>query len=96
MLAFRNKYCTFATTVPATPLLESVPRQDFVFYKGSMQYTKQAMDFSCQLSTLKERGLTIENEEDALKFLHSVSYFPLCKLSTTHGAKYRISSVSTK
>ena len=75
MLAFRNKYCTFAATVPATPLLESVPRQDFVFYKGSMQYTKQAMDFSCQLSTLKERGLTIENEEDALKFLHSVSYF---------------------
>lgn len=75
MLAFRNKYCTFAATVPATPLLESVPRQDFVFYKGSMQYTKQAMDFSCQLSTLEERGLTIENEEDALKFLHSVSYF---------------------
>lgn len=53
---------TFAATVPATPLLESVPRQDFVFYKGSMQYTKQAVDFSCQLSTLKERGLTIENE----------------------------------
>ena len=40
-----------------------------------MQYTKQAMDFDCQLHILKERGLTVENEEDALKFLHSVSYF---------------------
>ena len=46
-----------------------------MFYKGSMQYTKQAMDFDCQLHILKERGLTVENEEDALKFLHSVSYF---------------------
>jgi abortive infection bacteriophage resistance protein len=74
-LVFWNKNCIFAATVPATPLLESVPRQDFVFYKGSMQYTKQAMDFDCQLHILKERGLTVENEEDALKFLHSVSYF---------------------
>ena len=40
-----------------------------------MQYTKQAMDFYCQLGILKERGLTIEDEEDAIKFLHSVSYF---------------------
>lgn len=40
-----------------------------------MQYTKQAMNFDCQLHILKERGLTVENEEDALKFLHSVSYF---------------------
>ena len=40
-----------------------------------MQYTKQAKDFYCQLDILKERGLTIEDEEDAIKFLHSVSYF---------------------
>ena len=46
-----------------------------MFYKGSMQYTKQDLDFDCQLHILKERGLTVENEEDALKFLHSVSYF---------------------
>ena len=25
-----------------------------------MQYTKQAMDFKCQLDILKERGLTID------------------------------------
>ena len=40
-----------------------------------MQYTKHAMDFSWQLNILKQRGLTIENEEEALNFLHSVSYF---------------------
>ena len=31
-----KKIGIFAATVPATPLLESVPRQDFVFYKGDM------------------------------------------------------------
>ena len=46
-----------------------------MFYKNSMQYTKHAMDFSWQLNILKQRGLTIENEEEALNFLHSVSYF---------------------
>ena len=30
-LAFWNEISNFAATVPATPLLESVPRQDFVF-----------------------------------------------------------------
>lgn len=54
---------------------ESVPRQDFAFYKACMQYTKRAIDFGRQLGILKERGLTIENEEWALDFLHSVSYF---------------------
>lgn len=47
----------------------------FILYWSNMQYTKQAMDFYCQLDILKERGLTIEDEEDAIKFLHSVSYF---------------------
>ena len=27
------------------------------------------MDFKCQLDILKERGLTIEDEEDAIKLL---------------------------
>ena len=30
-MAFWNEISNFAATVPATPLLESVPRQDFVF-----------------------------------------------------------------
>ena len=31
-MPFWNEISIFAATVPATPLLESVPRQDFVFY----------------------------------------------------------------
>ena len=42
-----------------------------MFYKGDMQYPKQAMDFNWQLTILKERGLILENEEEALNFLHS-------------------------
>ena len=59
-LFYQRILVTVAATVPATPLLESVPRQDFVFYKGDMQYPKQAMDFNWQLIILKERGLILE------------------------------------
>lgn len=59
-LFYQRILVTVAATVPATPLLESVPRQDFVFYKGDMQYPKQAMDFNWQLTILKERGLILE------------------------------------
>ena len=44
---------------------------------GSMQYTKQAIDFSDQLSLLKQRGLIIDDEDKALRCLHSISYFRL-------------------
>lgn len=37
-LAFWNEISNFAATVPATPLLESVPRQDFVFYAESHRF----------------------------------------------------------
>ena len=42
-----------------------------------MQYTKQAIDFSDQLSLLKQRGLIIDDEDKALRCLHSISYFRL-------------------
>lgn len=41
-----------------------------------MQYTKSA-DFAGQLATLKSRGLMVDDEEKALKYLHSISYFRL-------------------
>ena len=44
---------------------------------GSMQYTKQAIDFSDQLTLLKQRGLIIDDEDKALRCLHSISYFRL-------------------
>lgn len=42
-----------------------------------MEYTKQAIDFSDQLSVLKQRGLIIDNEDQAVRYLHSISYFRL-------------------
>ena len=42
-----------------------------------MQYTKQAIDFSDQLSLLKQRGLIIDDEDKAIRCLHSISYFRL-------------------
>lgn len=44
---------------------------------NSMQYTKQAIDFSEQLSLLKRRGLIIDDEDKAVRCLHSISYFRL-------------------
>ena len=43
-----------------------------------MLYTKQAIDFSDQLSLLKQRGLIIDDEDKALRCLHSISYFRYC------------------
>lgn len=42
-----------------------------------MEYSKDAIDFASQLVILKNRGLIIENEDEALKSLHSISYFRL-------------------
>ena len=42
-----------------------------------MKYTKQAIDFSEQLSLLKQRGLIIDDEGTAIRCLHSISYFRL-------------------
>jgi abortive infection bacteriophage resistance protein len=42
-----------------------------------MEYTKQPIDFSKQLELLKERGLIVTNEADALKQLGIISYFRL-------------------
>lgn len=42
-----------------------------------MQYTKQAIDFSDQLCLLKQRGLIIDDEDKAVRCLHSISYFRL-------------------
>ena len=44
---------------------------------SSMQYTKQAIDFSEQLEQLKQRGLIIDDEDTAILYLHSISYFRL-------------------
>lgn len=40
-----------------------------------MNYTKQPIDFPCQVEMLKERGLIIEDEQYALNCLRIISYF---------------------
>ena len=42
-----------------------------------MEYDKQPIELSLQLDLLKQRGLLVTNEEEALKQLHSISYFRL-------------------
>lgn len=42
-----------------------------------MKYTKLPIDFSQQLAILKERGMIIENENEVLTQLDSISYFRL-------------------
>lgn len=42
-----------------------------------MEYTKLPIDFPQQLATLKERGMIIENENEVLAQLDSISYFRL-------------------
>jgi abortive infection bacteriophage resistance protein len=44
---------------------------------SKIPYTKQALSYSEQLSTLKKRGLIIENEEKALHLLEQISYYRL-------------------
>jgi abortive infection bacteriophage resistance protein len=40
-------------------------------------YTKKALSYTEQLSTLKERGLIIENEEKSIHLLEQISYYRL-------------------
>ena len=59
-----------------------------------MSYTKQPLDTSDIIGTLKERGLAIADEEKAMSFLNHVSYFrfatylrPMEDDATTHHYK---------
>ena len=47
------------------------------FLYGYMKYDKLPIDLPQQLENLKQRGLSIANEEMALEQLHSISYFRL-------------------
>ena len=42
-----------------------------------MEYTKQPIDYPQQIQMLKERGLIINDEEQALEQLRIISYFRL-------------------
>lgn len=44
-----------------------------------MKYTKQAMSLAQQIETLKQRGLIIDDEQEAVKRLRFISYFRLAE-----------------
>ena len=69
-------HCTFATTVPATPLNDAYHGGTSFLYRH-MKYDKQPIELSHQLELLKQRGLLVTNEGMALEQLRSISYFRL-------------------
>ncbi len=67
---------TFAATVPTTPLHDAYQGGTSRIYKN-MEYNKLPIDFPQQLAILKERGMIIEDENEVLEQLDSISYFRL-------------------
>lgn len=51
-----------------------------------MEYTKQTITLVQQIETLKQRGLLIENEEEAKNALDTISYFRLAGYWRLHQA----------
>ena len=71
-----NKILIFALPIPTTPLNDAYHGGTSFLYT-SMKYIKRPLDLPQQLDILKQRGLTISDEEMALEQLHSISYFRL-------------------
>ena len=67
----------FAATDSATLPIEQRTRAELLLYIGFMEYTKQPIDYPQQIQMLKERGLIIKNEKQALEQLRIISYFRL-------------------
>ena len=44
-----------------------------------MKYDKQPIELSRQLDLLKQRGLLVDDDSEALELLHSISYFRLAR-----------------
>jgi abortive infection bacteriophage resistance protein len=73
---FKKKSCIFASTNSATLPIEQRTRAELLLLY-LMEYSKSPISYIQQIAILKERGLLIQNEEQALKELHIISYFRL-------------------
>ena len=71
-----NKSSTFVATNSATPLLNAYQGGTFAFYT-LMNYIKQPLDYPQILQMLKDRGLIVRDEIEALRQLKIISYFRL-------------------
>ena len=76
-LGIQRFNCIFAATDSATLPIEQRTRAELLFYRGFMEYTKQPIDYPQQIQMLKERGLIIRDERQALEQLQIISYFRL-------------------
>ena len=76
IFVINNKILIFALPIPTTPLNDAYHGGTSFLYT-SMKYIKRPLDLPQQLDILKQRGLTISDEEMALEQLHSISYFRL-------------------
>lgn len=70
-----KKTITFALTISATPLNNAY--QGGTFFIDMTTYTKLPISIGEQISILKQRGLSFENESDAFIRLKNISYFRL-------------------
>ena len=70
-----NKCLTFAVINSATPLSNAYQGGTFAIY--IMDYTKQPLDYPQILQMLKNRGLIVKDEIEALRQLKIISYFRL-------------------
>ena len=81
-LVIPRKSRTCAPTNPTTLLVARPADQGgtFLLY---MEYTKQPITLAEQINILKQRGLTFEDENAALRILNHISYFRLLISPTT-------------
>ncbi len=63
-------------TVSTTPLYNAYQGGTFAFYTH-MDYTKQPLDYPQIIQLLRQRGLQISNDNQAIEFLKIISYFRL-------------------
>ena len=65
----------FALTIPRTPLLQAQFAR--LFFYPTVKYNKDPYTSIQHIELLKERGLIINNEERAFRYLENISYFRL-------------------
>ena len=64
----QTKALPFAVTISTTPLSNAYQGGTFAFYTF-MEYTKQPLDYPQILQMLKDRGLIIRNDNEAIEQL---------------------------
>lgn len=70
-LSIKNKVVLFASTIPARFPFEQRTQWDIFLFMG-VRYTNQAITTEQQIETLKQKGLLIDDVEQATKAFYLV------------------------